>query len=65
MNELTRLAFPLSIKLFQSILFVRFTCSCLSFQPNIRHKPLVSALAVGGLLGLLAAAELLPAGSPP
>lgn len=60
MNELTRLAFPLSIKLFQSILFVRFTSSCLGFQPNIRHKPLVATLAAGVLLALLAAAELLP-----
>ena len=58
MNELSRIAFALGISLFQSILFIRFACSCLHFRSKIRHRVWLLVLTVGVLTVCLAEAEL-------
>ena len=60
MNELSRTAFALGISLFQSILFVRFVCSCLRFRSKIRHRVWLSVITAGVLSLGLAAETFLP-----
>lgn len=60
MNELSRTAFALGISLFQSILFVRFVCSCLCFRSKIRHRVWLSVITAGVLSLGLAAETFLP-----
>lgn len=60
MNELSRLAFVFSVNLFQSILFVRFACSCLHFREKTRHPAWLSILAVSILFIFLTAIDLFP-----